>query len=119
MTPHLGAGAGQAMEDGYLLGRLLSKGINNWPVAFQAFDTVRCPYGNKIQRLAREQGLFFEFNAPGFEGITNKGQALAPEQISLLCDNFTRLRAWMEDDVEEELLKATILFEKNCQQNQT
>lgn len=102
-----------------MLGRLLSKGIDNWPVALQAFDSVRWPYGNKIQRLAREQGFFYDLNAPGLENITAKGQALAPEQISFLRDNFNRLRAWMEEDVGEDLMKATIFFEENCQQSQT
>lgn len=102
-----------------MLGKLLSKGTDNWPAALQAFNLVRWPYGNEIQRRAREQGFFFELNAPGFENITAKGQALTPEQIYLLRDTITENWTWMDDDVEKDLIKATIFLEEKCQQSQT
>jgi len=102
-----------------VLGKLLSKGTDSWPAALQAFNFVRWPYGNEIQRRAREQGFFFELNAPGFENITAKGQALAPEQISLLRDTITENWTWMEDDVEKDLMKATIYLDEISQQSRT
>jgi len=106
MTPHLGAGAGQAMDDGYVLGKLLASSSQKPLEVLQAYNHVRQPVGNRIQRTAREQGFFYELNAPGFENITTMGQALAPEQISILCDTFTKGWSWMEDDVDEDLMKA-------------
>lgn len=99
-----------------MLGQLLSKGVDNWPAAFQAFNSVRQPYGNDIQKRSREQGFLYEFNALGFENIMAKGQDLSQEQISILCDGLTKNWAWMEDDVEEDLKKATALYEEKCQQ---
>ncbi|KAE9390248.1 FAD/NAD(P)-binding domain-containing protein, partial [Gymnopus androsaceus JB14] len=106
MTPHLGAGAGQAMDDGYVLGKLLASSSQKPLEVLQAYNHVRQPVGNRIQRTARKQGFFYELNAPGFENIKTMGQALAPEQISILCDTFTKGWSWMEDDVDEDLMKA-------------
>lgn len=102
-------------QDAYILGTLLSQGIDNWSVALQAFNSVRQPYGNKIQRRAREQGLLSEFDAPGFEDITAKGQDLTLEQISFLRDTFTRNWTWTEDDIEEDLIKAIGFYNERTQ----
>jgi len=110
MTPHLGAGAGQAMEDGYVLGKLLSNSSQKPLEVLQAYNHVRQPVGNRIQRNAREQGFHYELNSPGFENITTSGEALAPEQISLLRENFTRAWSWREDDPDEGLTEAIKLL---------
>ncbi|KAJ3781222.1 FAD/NAD(P)-binding domain-containing protein, partial [Lentinula aff. detonsa] len=107
MTPHLGAGAGQAMEDGYVLGRLFSReSSQKWERILQAYNQVRHPFGNMVQRNAREQGFFYELNAPGFENITTMGQELSPEQVSLLRATITRNWSWWEDDADEDLARA-------------
>ncbi|KIK50758.1 hypothetical protein GYMLUDRAFT_51025 [Collybiopsis luxurians FD-317 M1] len=107
MTPHLGAGAGQAMEDGYILGRLFSEGGSaRWDRILQAYDLVRHPFGNMIQRNARAQGFNYELNAPGLENIKEKGQELSPEQISILRNAITENRSWYENDADEDLARA-------------
>ncbi|KIK50756.1 hypothetical protein GYMLUDRAFT_51021 [Collybiopsis luxurians FD-317 M1] len=107
MTPHLGAGAGQAMEDGYILGRLFSEvGSAKWDRVLQAYNLVRHPFGNMVQRNARAQGFYYELNAPGFENIKDKGQELSPEQISILCNTITENWSWWEDDANEDLAQA-------------
>ncbi|KAJ4484354.1 salicylate hydroxylase [Lentinula edodes] len=107
MTPHLGAGAGQAMEDGYVLGQLFSTaGPEKWERILQAYNHVRHPFGNKIQRNAREQGFYYELNAHGFENITTMGQELSPEQISLLRTSITQNWSWWEEDADEDLARA-------------
>jgi len=106
MTPHLGAGAGQAMEDAYVLGKLLSDGVDKWPVVLQAYNFVRHPAANKIQRNAREMGFYYDLNAPGFENITDIGQALTPEQITLICDTVKEKWSWWENNADEDLMKA-------------
>ncbi|KAG2134803.1 hypothetical protein DEU56DRAFT_913583 [Suillus clintonianus] len=54
MTPYFGAGAGQAMEDAFVLGRLLAHPLttlDNVPAALKAYQDVRLPF---VQFLARE-----------------------------------------------------------------
>lgn len=91
-----------------MLGRLLSSGIEKWPpsLVLQAYNHVRLPVGNKIQRNAREQGFYYELNAPGFENITEIGQDLSPEQISILIAIFKENWSWWEDDADKDLMKA-------------
>ncbi|KAJ3980347.1 general substrate transporter [Lentinula detonsa] len=42
-----------------------------------------------VQRNAREQGFYYELNAPGFENITTMGQELSPEQPDGLSYTYT------------------------------
>ncbi|EXJ68584.1 uncharacterized protein A1O5_08378 [Cladophialophora psammophila CBS 110553] len=61
MTPHQGAGAGQAIEDGYILGRALQDhfrtsssrqdSLEAWADVYQA---VRLPRAQKVQRTSRD-----------------------------------------------------------------
>lgn len=72
MLPHQGAGAGQAIEDGYILGRALhdcltSRGnVQNWANLYQ---DVRLPRAQKAQRTAREAGDVYEMQAEGLKGV--------------------------------------------------
>lgn len=86
-----------------MLGRLFSQASEKWPLVLQAYNHVRQPLGNKIQRSAREQGLYYDLNAPGFENITAMGQDLTSDQISIMCHTFTENWSWREDDVDEDL----------------
>ena len=60
-TPHLGGGAGQAIEDAYVLGRLLSrtKAAGDVRGAFAAYDAVRRPRSQKLIRESVSNGLTF------------------------------------------------------------
>ena len=72
LTRFPGAGAGQAIEDGYILGRALhdclgSQGsIRKWTTLYQ---NVRLPRAQKAQRTAREAGDVYEMQAEGLKGI--------------------------------------------------
>ncbi|KAK0447450.1 uncharacterized protein EV420DRAFT_1622417 [Desarmillaria tabescens] len=60
MTPHLGAGAGQAIEDAYVLGSLLSKSaetLESIPEVLAAYNKIRQPYGNYILSTAKTEGF--------------------------------------------------------------
>ena len=69
---HVGAGAGQAIEDGYILGRALhdclgSRGnVQQWANLYQ---DVRLPRAQKAQRTAREAGNVYEMQAEGLKGV--------------------------------------------------
>lgn len=58
-TPHLGAGAGQAMEDAYVLSSLLGKAekAEDLPIVFQAYDAVRRPRTQRVVESSRLSGL--------------------------------------------------------------
>ncbi|KAE9410700.1 hypothetical protein BT96DRAFT_804836, partial [Gymnopus androsaceus JB14] len=60
MMPYLGAGAGQAIEDAFVLDRLFAiggpeKGLS----VLEAYNHVRQRYGYKIQRNSHDQGLYY------------------------------------------------------------
>lgn len=61
MTPWQGAGAGQAIEDAFILQSLLKDihTASDISKAFQAYDTVRRPRAMEIAKSSRETGLIF------------------------------------------------------------
>ncbi|KAL1863466.1 hypothetical protein Plec18170_000301 [Paecilomyces lecythidis] len=77
MLPHQGAGAGQAVEDGYILGRAIQdffrsgsrdpKGLEDWLNLYQA---VRLPRAEKVQQTSRQAGELYEMQAPELKGLS-------------------------------------------------
>jgi salicylate hydroxylase len=67
MVPHLGQGAGQAIEDAYTLGVLL-KGAQKDTLAerLSCFERLRRPHTASVQSVARQAGQFYrtEFHSP-------------------------------------------------------
>ncbi|KAK7460590.1 hypothetical protein VKT23_009311 [Stygiomarasmius scandens] len=132
MTPHLGAGAGQAMEDGYILGGIISRlpfllpkestltKNDIGPIVsrmLQVYDSIRQPFGNSIMSRARKQGFYYEFNAEEFVSPKTESGRVKPTDdsfwIPLLQNTFTNHWSWAwtdptaEDDMRraEEMLK--------------
>ncbi|EIM84251.1 FAD/NAD-P-binding domain-containing protein [Stereum hirsutum FP-91666 SS1] len=71
MSTNIAAGAGQAMEDAYILGRLLAHSqmtLETVSVAFEAYQAKRLPFVNQIIENANEVGLMYEFNGPIYNG---------------------------------------------------
>jgi len=65
MTPHLGAGAGQAMEGAYVLGRLLVDDLvnaENVHDALRIYETVRMPVARKAADVSRMCGDCYDLN---------------------------------------------------------
>ncbi|KAK0118867.1 hypothetical protein ONS95_007741 [Cadophora gregata] len=62
-TPHQGAGAGQAIEDAFILSNLLGqvKTVNDIEKAFHAYDAVRRPRSQQVVRTSREAAAIYEF----------------------------------------------------------
>jgi len=66
MLPYQGAGAGQAIEDGYILGRAMqdyfkySGDINGW---LHLYQEVRLPRAQKVQETTREAGDIYEMQS--------------------------------------------------------
>jgi salicylate hydroxylase len=67
MLPHQGAGAGQGLEDAWLLARLLSdpQVLSASPAAvLNAYDAIRRPRACRVQRTSREAGELYELRDP-------------------------------------------------------
>jgi salicylate hydroxylase len=68
-----GAGAGQAIEDGYILGRAMhdffksSVDIHRW---LHLYQQVRLPRAQKVQETTREAGDIYEMQSPDMKGLT-------------------------------------------------
>ncbi|KAF7315476.1 Glycoside hydrolase family 3 protein [Mycena indigotica] len=63
MTPHLGSGAGQAIEDAYILAKVLGAAtLNTLDAALEAYETTRLPMANHVLRASAVAGKMFEFN---------------------------------------------------------
>ncbi|KAL1755786.1 hypothetical protein FB107DRAFT_290595 [Schizophyllum commune] len=69
MSQHLGAGAGQSIEDGIILARCLNRALSKdagppTPAAIASivstYNTLRVPIGNYVQERARLQGKVYE-----------------------------------------------------------
>ena len=63
MTPHLGSGAGVAIEDAYVLGAFLASPmttISSLPGVLRLYQSIRLPKGNEVQHRSRIQGKIYE-----------------------------------------------------------
>ncbi|TVY78161.1 6-methylsalicylic acid decarboxylase atA, partial [Lachnellula suecica] len=62
-TPHQGAGAGQAIEDAYILTHLLGQidSVEDIEGVFKAFDAVRRPRSQEVVSTSREAASLYEF----------------------------------------------------------
>ncbi|KAF8585330.1 FAD/NAD(P)-binding domain-containing protein [Ramaria rubella] len=63
MLPHLGAGAGQALEDALLLSQLLthpSTNLSNLEPVLQAYDHIRRPRANSVLKASCAAGELYE-----------------------------------------------------------
>ncbi|KAI0637469.1 hypothetical protein C8Q77DRAFT_1086146 [Trametes polyzona] len=76
MTTHFGAGGGQAIEDAYILGRLLADGrttLKRVPDVLKIYEAVRLPFAREVVSNARKAGLMYEFHWPGLYDGTLPG----------------------------------------------
>lgn len=75
-TPHQGAGAGQGIEDAYVMASLLGHSDTLTPDdvdrAFRAFDTVRRPRTQRVVSTSRAAGQLYDFELPGVEHDVEK-----------------------------------------------
>ncbi|KII92414.1 hypothetical protein PLICRDRAFT_103799 [Plicaturopsis crispa FD-325 SS-3] len=79
MAPHQGAGAGQAIEDAYLLASLLSQSSTNITklgLALSAYEKVRLPMANAVLLGSYEAGMKYEFNSVFGEDYASLGPAI-------------------------------------------
>ncbi|CAD6445839.1 c32b138c-97f9-471c-9989-03e3b1b9f541 [Sclerotinia trifoliorum] len=72
-TPHQGAGAGQAIEDAFILSNLLGdcRKVRDIESAFRAYDMVRRPRSQKVVKTSREAAELYEFENEEIAGLAN------------------------------------------------
>ncbi|KAH9811175.1 FAD binding domain [Teratosphaeria destructans] len=109
MLPHLGAGAGQAVEDAWVLGRALQDflaGAKNEHFAslektMQLYQDVRLPRAQKVQRTSRLAGDTYEFQAEDMKDKTLE------ECIPIMAERTRERMKWVwEEDLDAAYEKA-------------
>ncbi|KAJ7079136.1 hypothetical protein B0H15DRAFT_788209, partial [Mycena belliarum] len=77
MSPHLGAGAGQAIEDAYVLASVLAATTrSSLDAALEAYQQTRLPVANHVLTTSRETGKMYEFNSAFAEEYSTLGPAI-------------------------------------------
>jgi salicylate hydroxylase len=87
MVPHLGQGAGQAIEDAYTLGVLLKgASIDSLPDRLASYERLRRERTGRVQAVARQAGQFYrtEFNDPKERDTTMGGWM---KQVRLILEH--------------------------------
>ena len=89
MTTHLGAGAGQAIEGAYILGRLLARlstalsppttACALIPSVLKAYDAIRRPFATRVVETSRATGFLYEFTEPN-PSSPDSGPSALPER---------------------------------------
>lgn len=112
MTPYCGAGAGQAIEDAFVLGRLLAHPLttlDNVPVALKAYQGVRLPFSQFVARESKRAGKMYNFCAPGYYDGTDRGNER--EEMEILKEKIIDQWDW-ENKFEGEEGGAVAEFER-------
>ncbi|GKZ26423.1 hypothetical protein AbraIFM66951_004927 [Aspergillus brasiliensis] len=101
-TPHQGAGAGMAVEDVFVLSRLLGevKKKSDLERAFVAYDAVRRPRTQQLVRTSRDAGMLYECQK---EGVW--------DDVAKIREDLDMRMRWIWDlDVEQHLQDALDVF---------
>jgi salicylate hydroxylase len=110
MLPHMGAGAGQALEDGWILGRVLSDYLSRSPercfvtleASMQLYQDVRLPRAQKAQAASRVSGRTYQMQNEDMSSLSYE------ECLPILAEtNRQRMKwIWEEDaDVSYEKMR--------------
>ncbi|RMZ71745.1 mannitol 1-phosphate dehydrogenase [Pyrenophora seminiperda CCB06] len=102
-TPHMGAGAGMAMEDAYILSNLIAAvgSTEDIESAFRAYDTVRRPRTQGCIKRSMDAALAYDFM---MEGVGDDMVKIEER----LDDSF----AWLwHEDLERQLQRAKELLQ--------
>ncbi|KAN0094543.1 hypothetical protein V8E55_002830 [Tylopilus felleus] len=79
MTPHFGGGAVQAIDDAFVLGRLIAHPLtplSRVQDALRVYQEIRLPIGSSVATLSGSTGWMYGFMAPGYYDGTRHGDDL-------------------------------------------
>lgn len=104
-TPHMGAGAGMAMEDAYILSSLIASLVDprDLESAFRAYDVVRRPRTQSVIERSLDAGIKYSFMHPNCRDDTKALKEQLEEAHRLLWHN----------DLEADLQRAKMLLKRS------
>jgi salicylate hydroxylase len=104
-APHLGSGAGMAIEDAYILGSLLAlvKTKTDLEIAFAEYDAIRRPRTQQLIAKSKDAGKKLCFALTGIEDDFEALQAYSESQFRWI---------W-ELDLEQQLQEAKEIYERS------
>ncbi|KIJ61691.1 hypothetical protein HYDPIDRAFT_176864 [Hydnomerulius pinastri MD-312] len=103
MEPHFGAGAAQAIEDAFILGRLLSHNLtskSNIEAALRVYETIRLPFAQDVVQASQNVGRLLTFKSPANDGT------YLPHQT---VNELDGIRHMIEDEWEWQNSKGSVL----------
>ena len=116
MTPFLGAGAGQAIEDAYVLAAILAHSLvtlNTLPQALKIYEEIRLPFATEVQRKSAMAGNAAMFHDQRFAHLTgetaadNKERSTDPGKLWEIGHAYMEVWKWAwATDVEEDKERA-------------
>ncbi|EIW52781.1 FAD/NAD-P-binding domain-containing protein [Trametes versicolor FP-101664 SS1] len=119
MRPHQGAGAGQAMEDGFILAAILahaSVSVKNLNQVLRVYDTLRRPAAQDIQRRSELNGTLYQLRSTGWEDVTeeqSQAGGFSHEKLADVGRQVERQMEWvLEGSVMEEKRTAVEAVER-------
>ncbi|KAF9483664.1 FAD/NAD(P)-binding domain-containing protein [Pholiota conissans] len=87
MPMHLGNGAGQAIEDAYILANILAKAAKQGSIDAEKttsiYSAIRQPFGNFAANVSVLQGHYYEFSTPDFNDVA-EGNVVSAGRLSTL-----------------------------------
>ncbi|KAL3448200.1 hypothetical protein BJX65DRAFT_276075 [Aspergillus insuetus] len=103
-TPHQGSGAGMAIEDAFVLSRLLGhvREKSQLEAVFKAYDAVRRPRTQRLVETSRDAGYLYQFQKPG----------VGDNVEALRADLDGRMRWVWDIDLMEHLREAEMLLKE-------
>lgn len=100
MLPHQGAGASQAVEDAFILSRLLAHPrctLQTLPSVLKTYDMTRRPRATRVLETSAEAGMLYEYRDPYGAG----------DDIEKISKRLHGRMEWIWDiDLEVELKRA-------------
>jgi 2-polyprenyl-6-methoxyphenol hydroxylase-like FAD-dependent oxidoreductase len=92
MSPNLGQGANQALEDAATLCALLTSGQQDLSAALRHYDRLRRPRTQRVARDSHSIGVAAQWCHPLLVGLRETGLTLPPNWV--LSRRTTRLQQW-------------------------
>ncbi|KJA16000.1 hypothetical protein HYPSUDRAFT_193707 [Hypholoma sublateritium FD-334 SS-4] len=110
MPPHQGSGAGQAIEDAYILAKLLTHPKSTKaliPKISEVYNSVRQPRGNSVLAASIRTGRLYEFLAPGFEHVQEGDTNIPFENLHEIAELVSKELEWTwKESAEADVAKA-------------
>jgi salicylate hydroxylase len=96
-TPHHGSGAGMAVEDAFILSRLLGEiqDVKELEFAFETYEMIRKDRTQRLVRSSRDQAMIYEWQADGIGDDLQKISEILPYRWDWIWDEI------LEDELKE------------------